>query len=341
MREFKQYLISLIVLTGLVSGYVFDRYTDGYPFPIGARFDPGIRSKYRHMLNEEKPQILVLGDSVAETNVDRNLIAEGSGKRVSVISESGAGSALLYLVLKNNIVNADSRPNYLIVLFRDTILTSTAFRTQGNFFAMMDEFAGADDDLVLRLAIRDRMNPLEKLAEAYFPPYWARLNLQTSLISRVLYLPTRMLLACNLECSDDAMNSVFGNQNFDPDQFNRAINLAENFLYTDENLDFESQIHRSFLPEIIRLCKENDIKLILVRTRTLRFSREYPEPAALTKYVNDLKTYARRNNIPLIDFAYSDRLPPGLFTDVNHLNSDGKKVFTEMLVKAIETILKP
>ena len=84
------------------------------------------------------------------------------------------------------------------------------------------------------------------------------------------------------------MNKVFGNQNFDPDQFNRAINLAENFLYTDENLDFEHQIDRSFLPEIIRLCKENNIKLILVRTKTLRFSREVPEPPALNEYIDDL-----------------------------------------------------
>jgi len=341
MQEFKQYLISLIVLTGLVSGYVFHRYADGYPFPIGAQFDPGIRSKYRQILNEEEPQILVLGDSVARTNVDKILMGERSGKKVSVISEDGAGSALLYLILKNNIANADPKPDYSIILFRDTVLTSTAFRVQGSFLAIMDEFAGADDDLVLELAIRDRMNPLDKVAEAYFPPYWARSNLQTILVSRVLYLPTRTFLGCDLECSDEAMNNVFGNQNFDPDQFNRAINVAENFLYTDENLDFESQIDQSFLPEIIRLCKENNIKLILVRTKTLRFSREVPEPAALTKYVNDLNIYAQRNDVPLIDFAHSDRLPPALFTDINHLNSDGKKVFTEMLVEAIRPILNP
>ena len=341
MRDFKQYLISLIVLTGLVSGYIFYRYADGYPFPIGAQFDPDVRDKYRHMLNEEDPQILVLGDSMVETNVDKYWLAEGSGKRVSLIFEGGAGSAMLYLILKNNIANADSKPEHMIVLFRDTVLTSSAFRVHGNFLAMIDEFAGADDELVLQLAIRDRMNPVERLAEAYFPPYWARSNLQTILISRVLYLPTRTLLGCNPECADKAMNKVFGNQNFDPDQFNRAINLAENFLYTYENLDFKHQIDRSFLPEIIRLCKENNIKLILVRTKTLRFSREVPEPPALNEYIDDLNSYARRNDVPLIDFAHSNRLPPSLFTDINHLNSNGKMVFTEMLAEAIGPMLNP
>ncbi|HET9590954.1 MAG TPA: hypothetical protein VFO91_19350 [Anaerolineales bacterium] len=340
MHEFKQYAISLLVLTVLVSSYVFYRYADGYPFPVGAQFDPRIRNRYEEILNQEEPQILVLGDSVTETNVDEDFMEKESGKRVSVISESGAGSALLYLVLKNNIAIAQSKPEALILLFRDTVLTTTAFRTQGNFFTMMDEYAGADDDLVLELAIRGRMNPLEELAETYFPPYWARSNLQT-LISRILYLPTRTLLGCNTECSDAAMDKVFGSQNFDPDQFNRAINLAENFLYTDENLDFERQIDRSFLPEIIRLCKENDIKLILVRTKTLRFSREVPEPRALKEYINDLSNYARRNEIPLIDFSHSERLHAVLFTDFNHLNEEGKLVFTEMLVEAIRPVLNP
>ncbi|HLF75631.1 MAG TPA: SGNH/GDSL hydrolase family protein [Anaerolineales bacterium] len=343
MHEFKQYLISLIILTGLVSGYVFYRYADAdaYPFPVGPRFDSDIRSKYRQMLNKQKPQILVLGDSVARTNIDENSLAQVSGKRVSVISEDGAGSALLYLLLKNNIAGAEAKPEHLIVLFRDTVLTSTGFRVQGTFLEIMDEYAGAGDDIVLQTAIRDRMNPLEKLAEAYLPPYKARSELQALLASRLLYLPTRALLGCDLACSNQAMDRAFGSQNFDPDQFNRAINLAENYLYTDENLDFDRQIERSFLPEIIRLCREKDIKLILVRTKTLRFSREAPEPAALAEYMNDLSAYAQRNEVPLIDLAHSDRLPRNLFIDINHLNAEGRKIFTEMLVEAIRPMLNP
>ena len=137
------------------------------------------------------------------------------------------------------------------------------------------------------------------------------------------------------------MNKVFGNQNFDPDQFNRAINLAEGFLYTEENLDFETQIARSLLPEIIRLCKENDIKLIFVRTKTLRFSREVPEPDGLAEYIDDLSRYLQSKGILLIDFSRSERLTPSLFVDINHLNSEGKRVFTEMLVQAIQPMLNP
>ena len=341
MREFKQYLISLIVLIGLVSGFVLFRFANGYPSSVGPQFDPHIRQKYHEMINEENPQVLVFGDSVVDSNVDAIFMAGQSGKRVSSISEPGAGSALLYLILKNNIANAESKPEVLILLFRDTVLTSTGFRVHGSFFKIMDEYAGTDDDFALQLAIRNRMSPAEKLAEAYFPPYWARWDLRAMLISRVINFPARALFGCTQECSEAAMGDVFGNQNFEPDQLNEAINSAENFLYTDENLDFESQIDRSFLPEIIRICKENAIKLILVRTKILRFSRENPEPSALVEYMNDLNTHARKNDILLVDFAHDNRLDIASFKDSHHLNQDGRKIFTKMLIEAIESVSVP
>jgi len=205
----------------------------------------------------------------------------------------------------------------------------------------MDEYAGTEDDFALQLAIRDQMSPLEKLAEAYFPPYWGRWDLRALLVSRVINLPVRALFDCTQECSEAAMGDVFGNQNFEPDQLNEAINSAENFLYTDENLDFEGQIDRSFLPEIVRICQENNIKLILVRTKILRFSIENPEPSALTNYVNDLSAYAQSHGVILIDFARDDRLKPTVFKDMHHLNQEGKTIFSEMLIEAIGSVPPP
>jgi lysophospholipase L1-like esterase len=341
MREFKQYLLSLLILTALVSGFVFLRFAHDYPFPVGPQFDPHVRQRYREMLNQDDPQILVFGDSIVESNVDATQMTNQLRERVSAISEPGAGSALLYLVLKNNIVEAQSKPDVLILVFRDTVLTSPGFRVYGNFFNIMDEYAGADDDLVLQRAIRNQMSPVEKVAEAYFPPYWGRWDLRALIVSKVIDLPMRLLFRCSQKCYETSMGDVFGNQNFEPDQLNEAINSAENYLYTDENLDFKKQIDRSFLPEIVRICRENHIQLILVRTKTLRFSRERPEPAALVQYIHDLNNYARENGIPLIDFAHDDRLDPGLYKDLHHLTEDGKKVFTEMLVEALKSVPAP
>ncbi|MGE5774725.1 MAG: hypothetical protein ACM33V_00805 [Chloroflexota bacterium] len=341
MREFKQYLLSLLILTGLISGFVFLRFADSYPFPVGPQFDPHIRQKYKEILDVEQPHILVFGDSIVDTNVDADRMTKQLGRPVSAISEPGAGSALLYLVLKNNIVTAESKPEVLILLFRDTVLTTPGFRVHGSFFDVMDEYAGAEDDHILQLAIRNQMSPLAKAAEQYLPPYRARSDLRALLVSRVINLPLRILFDCEQECYEVAMSDVFGNQNFEPDQLNEAINSAENFLYTAENLDFENQVERSFLPEIIRLCSENNIQLVLVRTKILRFSTENPEPPALTAYVSDLRIYAQSRGVALIDFAHDERLISALYKDMHHLNPDGKKVFTKILIEALGPTLAP
>lgn len=341
MRELKQYLISLLILTGLVSGFVMIRFADGYPFPVGPQFDAHIRQKYTELLEKEEPQILVFGDSVVETNVDAGLMTKRLDRRVSAISEPGAGSALLYLILKNNIVRAESRPKVLILLFRDTVLTSPGFRVHGSFFEVMDEYAGSEDDFTLQRAIRDHMNPVERAAEAYFPPYWGRWDLRALLVSRVINFPVRLLGRCDQKCAEAAMGDVFGNQNFEPDQLDEAINSAENFLYTKENLNFADQVERSFLPEIVRLCKENDIRLVLVRTKILRFSATNPEPRPLVAYISDLSAYAQSQGVTVIDFARDQRLPADAFKDMHHLNQEGKEIFTEILVQALRTTSMP
>lgn len=341
MREFKQYLLSLLILTGLVSGFVFLRFADQYPFPVGPQFDPHIRKKYEELLNKEQPQIVVLGDSIVESNVDASLMTNQLGTRVTAIAEPGAGSALLYLILKNNIATARSKPGTLVIVFRDSVMTTPAFRVHGSFFEVMDEYGGAEDDFVLQRAIRERMNPLEKLAEAYFPPYWGRWDLRALIVSRVINFPERTLFRCTEQCYEKAMQSVFGNQNFESDQLNETINSAENFLYTNTNLDFEDQVDRSFLPEIVRICQENHIQLILVRAKILRFSVENPEPAALTTYIRDLRAYAQNHDVVFIDFAHDARLTPDAYKDIHHLKQDGKIIFTEMLSEAMKSVPVP
>ncbi|MBN2118151.1 MAG: hypothetical protein JW730_16370 [Anaerolineales bacterium] len=341
MREFQQYLLSLLILTGLVSAFVLLRFADGYPFSVGPQFDAHIRPKYKEVLEREQPQILVFGDSVVYTDVDAGLMADQLGARVSTITEPGAGSALLYLILKNNIATAKYKPDVLILLFHDTLLTTPDFRISGTFFERMDEYAGTEDDGVLDVAVRDQMNPLERLAEAYLPPYWGRWELRELLLSRVINFPTRLLFDCALSCTEGAMGKAFGHENFEQGQLNNAINTADNFLYRKENLDFERQVDRSFLPKIIHVCKENKIRLVLVRVKMLRFSNENPEPLALTNYINNLSVYTQRQGIILLDFAHDDRLSTDLFRDTQHLNQNGQKIFTNLLIEAIGTVSAP
>ena len=67
----------------------------------------------------------------------------------------------------------------------------------------------------------------------------------------------------------DANLAVFQDLNLDSNLLVDAIATAKSYLYTPDQLDFAAQLDKSFLPDIVGLAKENNIQLILVRTKHL------------------------------------------------------------------------
>ncbi|HSO13710.1 MAG TPA: hypothetical protein VLT51_15135, partial [Anaerolineales bacterium] len=148
-----------------------------------------------------------------------------------------------------------------------------------------------------------------------------------------------ILLGCDMTCTDQAMEIIFEQNSLDETFLSEAINAADDYLYTSQSLDFSGQIEKSFLPEIIRLCKENDIQLVLVRLPTLRFEDPETRPPELADYIQQLGTYLMENNVPFLDFQRGN-MPAEYFTDPLHLNNHGKLVFTRELTEALKAIVK-
>jgi hypothetical protein len=138
---------------------------------------------------------------------------------------------------------------------------------------------------------------------------------------------------------DKSMETVFAQDNFDSTLLSDAINTADDYLYTRQALDFDTQIGQSFLPEIVRMCRENGIQLILVRMPTLRFKEPGTKPVGLDKYLQKLSAYLNENNVAYLDFDQGT-LPAKYFRDVLHLNEQGRLVFTGELTEALNRIIK-
>ena len=138
---------------------------------------------------------------------------------------------------------------------------------------------------------------------------------------------------------DNAMEVVFEASNLDLTFLSEALASSDEYFYTPERLDFDEQVHQSFLPEVIRLCKENDIQLILVRMPILRFEEPGTEPAGLSTYMQELAGYLKQNDVPFFDFDRKD-LTAEYFTDSLHLNERGKQVFTRELVESLMMVIK-
>ncbi|MCE9645727.1 MAG: DUF1574 family protein [Chloroflexi bacterium] len=294
---------------------------------------------YQKDINQKHPRIILAGDSVLHYGVDPDALANGTGKSVYSISIQGSASATWYLLAKNVIVPGEFKPLYLIIFFRDTMLTTPDFRVDGSYLKQIDELAGSDEKLLLQLSYINQMSSIEKAADQYFPPYGAHQLIWQTINKHNRTILPRMFLDCDLECTDTAMAWAMNKDDFENNLQGDAIRTADDQLYKAANLDFNRQLPRSFLPEIIRLCRDNNIQLILVRTKVKDFSDPASEPQAVGEYIQFLSAYASQNNVILLDFAHDDRLGPDLFRDGVHLTADGKAKFTKILGEALQAII--
>jgi SAM-dependent methyltransferase len=339
MKVFRNYLITSILLLGILHVYIPIRYHTPYPREIGPQFTPAIRATYISLLDQKQPEIFMLGDSMLETAIDAQLAEQQLDRRLEAISLRGTASAIWYLILKNNLVVAAHKPEYLVIFFRDSMMTVPGYRVTGRYFDLVDEYAAPDETLLIERAYINSMIPLEKFAEAYIPVFGSRWTLRQSVDYYIRYPLGGLLLDCDAPCMDQAMQTVFTQDNFDSIFLSNAINAADDYIYTREALDFDEQIGQSFLPEIIRLCRENGIRLILVRMPISRFKDAGTQPPGLDDYIQKLHAYLTENGVTYLDYDLG-AYPVEYFRDPLHLNEQGRQVFTNELTEALKNIIK-
>ena len=339
MIAFRNYLAISILLLGFLSVYIPVRYQASYPAQLGPRFDSRVRTTYTDLLNEQQPEVLLFGDSMLEPAIDLRVVEKRLGRKTTLVSLPGTASTIWYLMLKNNIVLAEHKPKYLVLFFRDAMMTVPGYRVTGRYFEQIDEFASPKDILLIERAYINQMSPFEKIVEAYVPLYSSRWNIRQSIDYYIRYTLGRLMLGCSSACVDNAMEVVLDANNLDLTFLSEALASSDEYFYTQERLDFDDQVDKSFLPEVIQLCKENHIQLIMVRMPISRFEEPGTEPAGLNPYIQKLDTYLEQNNVPFFDFDQKE-LTEEYFTDSLHLNERGRAIFTEKLTESLMTLIK-
>ncbi len=338
MRKFVVFLLFFFSLT-LLSGEILPaRYQTHYPRELGPEFNPQVRQDWREKLETQKAEIVLMGDSVLREGIDPSQFKALTGEEPLHVAIPGSSSALWYAIIKNNIAISAHQPRYLFLFFRDTMLTTPDYRVTGKYFTMLDEFASPADTLIVQYAYINSMNWAEKLLERYVPLYGNRTDLRNSVEYRLKYTLPFRLLRCGEVCVDRAMEDVFADNKMASILKERAVSEGEDYLYENKNLDFNNQVSRSFLPEMIRLLQEKKVQLVLVQVKTTRF-RAASRPIFLNNYLADLQQYATAHNVLYLSFADDERLKDAYFVDQIHLSDEGQKVFTTLFSEAIRPII--
>lgn len=338
---FSRYLWLLLGIILISSFYLPSRY--GIPFPqtLDPQFSPQVKKEYIDAIAGKRPELVLIGDSVLYLGVDEKALSRQLGIKAYNFSVPGSGSAAWYLMVKNVVLGSSShRPKYLVIVFRDAMLTVPSYRTTGRYFGLVDDFAGRREPLVTQLAYINPMSPLEQMAEKYFPLYNARLKIRNGLDQRIRYSAPSTLLNCSAECTDEAVNSIFGKERVDVIALNQAVEDAGQTLYAPAMMNFNGQVNRSFLPAMLELARENDLVLVFVRTKTLMFPIYTSEPFALRSYIQSLNSYVTQRGAYFLDFAHDARIKDTYFSDYLHFNAEGREAFTQILANELKALLK-
>lgn len=334
MRRFLKFSLLLTIIMIVTSVILPPTYGLTFPRHPGPTLDRQVRDNHLKHIEENQPQIVLLGDSTLVLGVDADALAEQTGKSVYSIGIPGSASALWYLLLKNNIAEASYKPEYVLVVFRDSILTAPGYRVQGSYFELLDEYARRNEPVLMEKSFVNLMNPLEIAAEKYFPLYVSRPDIRKGIDSKIRYFAPP-LFGCDEYCTDYALGEIFAGADMEPGALVDAVGAAESLLYTPGQLNFESQVDRSLLPDMIEIANENDIKLVFVRIKVLSGIDASPQ---LDKYLADLGNYLNEQNFPLLDFGDDRRFTPELFRDSIHLNENGRELFTQLVANELMRI---
>lgn len=339
MRFILKFSLLLSIIVIITSIILPRKYRLEFPRDPGPVLDKNIRLNYIDILVEQKPEIVLIGDSTLNLGVDTDLLSKQTGKSIYSIGVPGSASALWYLVLKNNIAASPYKPKFFMVLFRDTILTAPGYRVHGSYFDLVNEYAEFREPQFIQLSFTNLMNPLEIAAERYFPLYVSRSNVRNKIDSNIRYFGPQ-LAGCDVDCVDYAMGDIFKGADLEPKALVDAVAAAESYLYTPDQLDFDKQVNRSYLPELIRIAKENDIQIIFTRIKVESADPKITELPKFKKYITALADYLASENIPLLDFGADSRLSHDLFRDPIHLNDQGQAIFTQLLADELKKIVK-
>lgn len=335
MRFFLKFGLILTIIVIATSILLPTSYGLTFPRNPGPVTDKQVRTNHLQYLEENHPQIVLMGDSTLALGIDPDVLSKQTGKSIYKIDIPGSASALWYLILKNNIAESSYKPEFVLIIFRDSILTAPGYRVHGSYFELVDEYARRSEPLFIQNSFVNLMNPLEIAAEKYFPLYVTRTQIRNKVDAGIRYL-IPPFFGCDENCVDYSLGEIFLGADLEPKALLNAVGAAESYLYTPEQLNFTAQVNNSYLPEMIQIAKERDIKLVFVRVKVE--TENSSTNLQLADYLEELRGYFKEQGTYLLDFGDDPRLTHEYFRDVIHLNEEGKALFTQMVGDGLKDI---
>ncbi len=291
-----------------------------------------IRDSIMLRIDTVKPQVVLVGNSMVGRSVHPEYFNTLTKIPTLILAPGGSGSAWWYLAFKNMLC-VKQIPT-VAFFFRDNELTDPTYNVTDEYKSTIDLMCSSNEPLLDRLAYYNNMSDFELKVNQNWPLYQKRKEVKTDVdaaIKKKVYRWFSDLKDGNAQAPIDRM---FADTNMNVALFTKFQFKSDKRKHSE--FDFKTALDKSFLPEILALAKQNNIKLIFVRVKRRRDVIPNSQPPELVAYINDLTEYFKKENIVFIDYTSDKRITEDFYSDGDHMDRhDRPMYFTQMVADTL------
>ena len=263
---------------------------------------------FRYCVERATPQIAIIGSSTASHHYIPDVIEDSLG--MSVYNFGKDGCFFLYQNAEINLMLERYKPDCILWEIGETSLSSK-YDKEREYQGIKDLYPFYKHPYVKSIIDgADQFQFLRMLINSY------KYN------SNVLAL----IRLCVSDCQDSQKGYMPLYNSMDPSSRQEKAG----FDYVTE----QSKVDR--LQKTIERCNNSGVQLIFVSS-----PRYNPLNVASLDCYNRLRTIARQNNIPFIDFYDNPQFSYNtvLFSDCDHMNNEGAELYMSLLIPKISRII--
>ena len=312
---------------------------DAVPSYLPALEDPRPRLPFdRFHLDDMarlRPELVVIGDSMAGTRIDLRLLTELSGKRVYGILQAASGPAFWYLAIRNWVIPSGATPKFVFIFFRDTNLTDVMFRLDEVYGGHLDPAAhDREDELndIVGVRVGALRYEVEHSVEAAYGSASTRRWIVPAFADRLsgVIEPARRKRTLFIEQMNDRLDF----------HHMRPIAAADIGAASDQDADFDRFVNRSVLPLMLRDAERAGITLFFVRVqRRPEGGRPPVQSAALREYTARLREYILAHGALWHDDTGDPAMTIDLYGDGDHLAREARARYTEIFWNRVHPLV--
>jgi hypothetical protein len=283
--------------------------------------DTEILAQEEH-LKESQPDIVIVGNSMAFTDVDLEQLEKETGLKGAHIKENGSSAPTWYTLLKYRVFENGHRPKVVVVVAWLAPMLETKLTAPKSLAVLNRHFAEPDAVLATRtLADAGLVGSLRSRAEAVKAGWMEALR--DGVVGLIFG-----------EAPEEALGKVFAQGEFLKDASEvRVIPVQEQVRETTASAEVNPA--DSYLGEITALCRQYGADVVFLRAPLAPSNRseETATPAQLRDTIRTLNSLGAG----WVDL-WDEDVPETEFADIRHLNRTGKKHLTSRLAESLKVL---